>query len=41
MSRLQDDLDSGAWYRRHADLLGRRTTDYGYRLIVTGEPLGE
>ncbi|MFI0718575.1 class I SAM-dependent methyltransferase [Streptomyces sp. NPDC021224] len=37
MSRLQDDLDSGAWHRRHADLLDRPAMDYGYRLVVAGD----
>jgi hypothetical protein len=35
MRRLQADLASGAWARRHHDLLGRDTVDYGYRLIVS------
>jgi SAM-dependent methyltransferase len=36
MRRLENDLASGAWARRHADLLRRETVDYGYRLIVSG-----
>jgi SAM-dependent methyltransferase len=35
MRRLQADLASGAWNRRHQDLLHRDTFDYGYRLIVS------
>ncbi len=34
LTRLAADLDSGAWRARHADLLGRRTLDAGYRLLV-------
>ena len=30
------DLDSGAWSRRHADLLEREELDCGYRLVVRG-----
>ncbi|WP_310474967.1 class I SAM-dependent methyltransferase [Sandarakinorhabdus sp.] len=34
VARLADDLASGAWERRHADLLQRDALDVGYRLIV-------
>jgi SAM-dependent methyltransferase len=34
IARLRADLDSGAWARRHADLLERETLDLGYRLLV-------
>ena len=34
LARLHADLDSGAWARRHADLLERDTLDLGYRLLV-------
>ena len=34
LARLRADLDSGAWARRHADLLERETLDLGYRLLV-------
>jgi SAM-dependent methyltransferase len=34
LARLRADLDSGAWARRHADLLRRDTLDLGYRLLV-------
>jgi SAM-dependent methyltransferase len=34
LARLRADLDSGAWARRHADLLGRDALDLGYRLLV-------
>jgi SAM-dependent methyltransferase len=33
-SRLSADLESGAWARRHADLLARDSLDLGYRLVV-------
>jgi SAM-dependent methyltransferase len=36
MRRLAADLASGAWARRHQDLLRREAMDYGYRLIVSG-----
>jgi hypothetical protein len=36
MRRLADDLASGTWARRHADLLDRDEVDYGYRLIISG-----
>ncbi|MFI6151464.1 class I SAM-dependent methyltransferase [Kitasatospora sp. NPDC051170] len=36
IARLREDLASGAWHRRHADLLERESVDYGYRLIVAG-----
>lgn len=36
MDRLRADLDSGAWRRRHRDLLTAETVDYGYRLLITG-----
>ena len=31
---LRDDLASGAWHERHADLLEREELDLGYRLLV-------
>ncbi|AVH61072.1 methyltransferase domain-containing protein [Streptomyces sp. HG99] len=34
LARLSDDLSSGLWYERHADLLARGTLDAGYRLLV-------
>jgi SAM-dependent methyltransferase len=34
LARLRADLDSGAWARRHADLLQRDALDLGYRLLV-------
>jgi SAM-dependent methyltransferase len=34
MRALADDLASGAWHRRHADLLAREEFDAGYRLVV-------
>jgi SAM-dependent methyltransferase len=32
---LREDLESGAWAERHADLLERDELDLGYRLLVT------
>ncbi len=37
ITRLRADLESGAWRRRHADLLDRQSMDYGYRLLIAGE----
>jgi SAM-dependent methyltransferase len=34
LARLRADLDSGAWARRHADLLRRDALDLGYRLLI-------
>jgi SAM-dependent methyltransferase len=34
LSRLADDLSSGRWHDRHADLLDLDATDVGYRLLV-------
>jgi hypothetical protein len=34
LARLRADIESGAWARRHADLLERDTLDLGYRLLV-------
>ncbi|MER6910375.1 class I SAM-dependent methyltransferase [Streptomyces sp. NPDC000594] len=34
LERLSDDLSSGRWHRRHADLLDREEIDAGYRLLV-------
>jgi SAM-dependent methyltransferase len=34
LARLRADLDSGAWARRHADLLECDALDLGYRLLV-------
>lgn len=33
--RLQADLDTGVWRRRHRDLLYRTSLDLGYRLVTT------
>jgi SAM-dependent methyltransferase len=35
LARLEADLESGAWQRRHAGLLELDELDAGYRLIVT------
>jgi SAM-dependent methyltransferase len=34
VAALRADLASGAWERRHADLLGRDELDLGYRLLI-------
>ena len=34
LARLEEDLRSGAWEARHADLLEREEHDLGYRLLV-------
>jgi hypothetical protein len=34
LSRLADDLSTGRWHDRHADLLTLDETDVGYRLLV-------
>jgi Methyltransferase domain len=34
--RLSADLESGAWHRRNAALLGLEQLDLGYRLVVAG-----
>lgn len=34
LERLADDLRSGRWHQRHADLLTRETIDLGYRLLI-------
>lgn len=34
LARLSDDLSSGLWHERHADLLDRDALDVGYRLVI-------
>ena len=34
LQRLDGDLRSGAWRRRHARLLEQDTLDIGYRLVI-------
>ncbi|MBO8195575.1 methyltransferase domain-containing protein [Streptomyces oryzae] len=34
LNRLADDLTTGRWHTRYADLLARDTVDVGYRLVV-------
>ena len=34
LRRLADDLETGAWQRRHAELLAREDYDAGYRLVI-------
>ena len=36
MARLEYDLNSGEWKRRHADLLSLEECDLGYRLVKAG-----
>jgi hypothetical protein len=36
ISRLQRDLDSGVWHRRHGHLLSLEHYDVGLRLVVSG-----
>lgn len=38
LTRLADDLRTGRWHTRYADLLTRETIDVGYRLIVATHP---
>jgi SAM-dependent methyltransferase len=35
LARLRADIESGAWARRHADLLELEDLDLGYRLLVS------
>jgi SAM-dependent methyltransferase len=37
LARLADDLRTGVWAERHADLLELDELDLGYRLLVSGE----
>ncbi|MEO8690232.1 MAG: methyltransferase domain-containing protein [Solirubrobacteraceae bacterium] len=37
LAQLADDLRTGAWAERHADLLALDELDLGYRLLVSGE----
>jgi len=34
MTRLRADLESGAWHRRHRELLDEAEIDAGYRMVV-------
>ena len=36
LSRLERDLDSGAWAERHSELLTLEAYDCGYRLVLAG-----
>ena len=36
LARLEEDLRTGAWAERHADLLALDELDLGYRLLVSG-----
>jgi SAM-dependent methyltransferase len=37
LQRLAEDVASGAWHERHADLLALDELDLGYRLLVAGD----
>ncbi len=37
LAQLEEDLRTGAWAERHADLLELDELDLGYRLLVSGE----
>jgi hypothetical protein len=37
IGRLEADLASGAWQRRHADLSELESVDVGYRLLVADQ----
>ncbi|HEX8480592.1 MAG TPA: class I SAM-dependent methyltransferase [Allosphingosinicella sp.] len=39
LSRLEADLESGAWARRNGALLNREAIDCGYRLVVTRQSI--
>jgi SAM-dependent methyltransferase len=41
LARLADDVRTGAWAERHADLLALDELDLGYRLLVSGEGAAE
>lgn len=34
LARLALDLDTGAWQRKHGQVLERETADLGYRLVI-------
>ena len=36
LQRLKEDLASGEWHRRHADLLELDALDAGYRVVIAG-----
>jgi SAM-dependent methyltransferase len=36
LQRLRDDLHSGAWRRKHGEVLEKTELDLGYRLVVAG-----
>jgi SAM-dependent methyltransferase len=38
LARLADDLESGAWHARHADLLQLDELDLGYRIVASARP---
>ena len=37
LKQLRDDLESGRWYERYADILNLTSMDHGYRLVVSGQ----
>jgi hypothetical protein len=38
LSRPQSDVSTGAWHRKHADLLQMPELDLGYRLLIAEVP---
>ncbi|TCD06430.1 methyltransferase domain-containing protein [Erythrobacteraceae bacterium CFH 75059] len=41
IARLSDDLETGEWARRYANMLERKVYDAGYRLVVTDGDSGK
>jgi len=40
LSQLADDLSTGAWQRKHGQVLKREDMDLGYRVVVASVPSG-
>ena len=38
LSRLADDLSTGAWERKHGQMIKHKEIDLGYRLVVASLP---
>lgn len=38
LDRLQDEIDSGEWRKKHARLLEKESLDLGYRLVICEKP---
>lgn len=41
LERLHNDLRSGIWAERHADLLACDVADYGFRIVIAGEDVDD